>query len=160
VHGPAALDSARAAEAGPHTFWYVGSHTFWYAGPYTFWYAGLHTFWYAGFHTFWYAGPHTFWYAGPYTFSYVGAGFSRPVFEPIDGGDVGMIQRREHLRFPLETGQAVWIRGEQLREHLQRDVAVQPRIARAIHLAHAARADKGCYLIGAESGTRCDSHVL
>ena len=54
----------------------------------------------------------------------------------------GMVQRREHLRFALKPGEAIGIAGERVGQDLQRDVAIQLRIARAIHLAHAALADR------------------
>jgi hypothetical protein len=31
------------------------------------------------------------------------------VIEPINRTNVGMVERREHLRFPLETGEAIGI---------------------------------------------------
>jgi len=54
---------------------------------------------------------------------------------------MGMIQRREDLRFALESRQALGIGGEQIRQDLDGDVAMQPRVAGAIHLPHAARAN-------------------
>ena len=43
----------------------------------------------------------------------------------VDRGDVGMIQRRERLRFTREARQAMGIVGEGLRKHFQCDVAIQ-----------------------------------
>jgi hypothetical protein len=63
------------------------------------------------------------------------------LLQPIDGGDVRMVQRGEHLGLALEAAQAVRIEGEQLGQHLQRDITIQPGIARAIDLAHAADAN-------------------
>jgi hypothetical protein len=45
------------------------------------------------------------------------------------------------------------------RKDLQRDIAIEPRIARAI-LAHPARADEGDDLVGAESSPRGKRHGL
>ena len=61
-------------------------------------------------------------------------------FESVDRSDVRMVERRENLRFALESRETVGIGREGIREDLERDVAIEPRIARAIHLAHAARA--------------------
>ena len=85
----------------------------------------------------------------------------RALFEPVNRGDVGMVQRGQELRLALEAGEAIGIRGKQFRQDLQRDVPVQPRIARAIHLAHAAGADEGGDLVSAEpcSGTYCHTIV-
>jgi hypothetical protein len=63
-----------------------------------------------------------------------------------------VIQRGEHLRFALETRHALGVCGEALRQDFERDVATQLRVARPIHLAHAARAERGENLIGTELG--------
>ncbi len=65
------------------------------------------------------------------------------VFETVDSADVGMAERRQHLRFALETGEPLGIVGERFRQDLQRDVAAKLRIPGAIHLAHAALANRG-----------------
>ena len=49
-----------------------------------------------------------------------------------------MIQRGEHLRFALEARQTVGIAANDVGQDLERDVALQLRVARAIHLAHPA----------------------
>ena len=46
-----------------------------------------------------------------------------------------MIERREHLRFAFEAREAIRVSGEYLWEDLQRDVAREFRIPRAIDLA-------------------------
>jgi hypothetical protein len=63
-------------------------------------------------------------------------------FEAVDRTDVGMVQRRQELRFALKASQAFRIGGERFRQDFERDVAIQLRIARAIYLAHATRADR------------------
>ena len=65
----------------------------------------------------------------------------RPIFNAIHLRDVGMIQRRERLRLACESRQALRIAREQLRKNLDRDIAVQARIAGAIHLPHSTGAD-------------------
>ena len=52
-----------------------------------------------------------------------------------------MIERGEDLRLALEAGEAVGIGGEGRWQELEGDVAVEPRVARAVDLAHAAGAD-------------------
>ena len=76
------------------------------------------------------------------------------LFDPVNGGDMWMVQRRERLRLALEPRQALGIGREGLRQHLQGNLAVQPRIARAIDLAHPARAEGGDDFVGAETGAR------
>jgi len=46
-----------------------------------------------------------------------------------------MIEGREHLGLALESREAFGIGCKQVRQDLQRDVAIQPCIVRAIHLA-------------------------
>ena len=53
-----------------------------------------------------------------------------------------MVQRREHPRLALEAREAIRVGRELGRQDLDRDVAPELRVARAIHLAHAARADE------------------
>ena len=61
--------------------------------------------------------------------------------EPVDRGDVRMIQRRERLRFALEPRQALGISGERVGQDLDRDLAAERRVRRAIDLPHPAFAD-------------------
>ena len=62
------------------------------------------------------------------------------VFEPVNRGDVRMIQRREHLRFAPKPREPIGVDAEGLGKDLQRDVAPELRVPRAIHLAHPAGA--------------------
>jgi len=58
------------------------------------------------------------------------------------------------LRFALEPGEAIDVEHERLRQHLERHFTIQPRVARAIHLSHAAGPDGFFNLVIAEAGTR------
>ena len=53
-------------------------------------------------------------------------------FEAVDRGDVRMIQRRQHLRFPLEAREPIGIEREQFGQDLQRDIAIELRVPRPI----------------------------
>ena len=75
-----------------------------------------------------------------------------------DRQQVGMRQRRDRARLLGEPGQPVGIVGGAARQDLDRHVAAEPRIASAIDLAHAARADRRDDLVGAESGTGREGH--
>ena len=66
--------------------------------------------------------------------------YASTVLETVDGGDAGMIERGEHVRFARETCQSLGVVCEDFRQCLQRHVSMQLRVARAIHLPHAARA--------------------
>ena len=63
------------------------------------------------------------------------------VFQPIDGADVRMIERREQPCFALEAGEAFGIAREDPRQNLDGDVATQLRVVRSVHFAHAAGAE-------------------
>ncbi len=65
--------------------------------------------------------------------------------------DIGMVQRREHLRFAPETPEAVRILSKRIRENLERDTPIQSGIVAAIHLSHPARADELANFIEAET---------
>jgi hypothetical protein len=72
--------------------------------------------------------------------------------------NVRVIQRRRGSRFLLEALQAIGIGRERRREHLDGDVGSQPRIARAIHLAHAAGADGADDFVRTEPCTGLEGH--
>ena len=65
----------------------------------------------------------------------------------------GMVQRREHLGFALEARQPIRRRARSLGQDLDRDVAIQLRVARPEDLAHAAFADAGDNFVDTETGT-------
>ena len=60
----------------------------------------------------------------------------------VDLRDVGVIQRGERIALRAQNAQPIVVGGEQLRQQLDRHVPLKLRIARAIHLAHAAGADR------------------
>ena len=79
---------------------------------------------------------------GPSTNSRTSAWTPSRLLEAEDRADVGMVERCEHLGFALESGKAIWIEREAVRENLERDVAIQPGVVGLIHLAHSARANR------------------
>ena len=81
-------------------------------------------------------------------------------FDAVDMSDVGMVQRGKRLRLTLEARQAVGVRGEELGNDLDRDVAVEPGIPGTVDFAHAAGADGGDDFIRAESGSGRQRHGL
>jgi hypothetical protein len=70
---------------------------------------------------------------------------------------IGMIQLCEYLRLAPEPCEAVWIPGENVGKNLERDAPIQSGIVRAIHLAHAARADDLADFIDAEPTTEASA---
>ena len=69
----------------------------------------------------------------------------------VDREDVRMVQRRGGACFLLEAVQRSGSAEKDDGQHLDRDVASEPRVARAIHLAHAAGAERGEDFIGPEA---------
>src|SRR5690348_6008936 len=65
----------------------------------------------------------------------------------VKRADVRMLERRNRARLALETLLHVGFRGQMLWQNLDGDVASQPRISRAVHLSHPARAYRAGYLI-------------
>ena len=63
-------------------------------------------------------------------------------FESVDRADVRMIERGEEAGFAREAGTTLGVRCEVRRQDLDGDVAPQLAVARAIDLAHAARAER------------------
>ena len=51
------------------------------------------------------------------------------LLEPVDRGDVRVVERRQQLGLALEAREALGIGGDGLRQHLDRDLASEPRVA-------------------------------
>ena len=81
------------------------------------------------------------------------------VLDPIDAADVRMIQSGEHVRLAREPRTPIGIGGEQCREELQRDVAIQLRVTGAIHLTHPAGPQQIDDLVGAEARPGREAHA-
>lgn len=77
------------------------------------------------------------------------------LFDAVQPGDVGMIERGKDFRLALEAGQPIRISGDRGRQHFDRDMALQARVGCAIPLAHATGADRFENLVRAEART-CD----
>ena len=71
-----------------------------------------------------------------------------------------MIQRREHLGLALEPRESVRIGDEGLGKDLQRDIATELRIRRAIHPAHAAFAEESDDVVVSQPVTDVHRHAL
>jgi hypothetical protein len=64
-----------------------------------------------------------------------------------------MIERGQRLGFALEAGHAGGVFGEGRGQHFDGNVTAKLGIARAIHLAHTAGAERGEDLVGAQPGS-------
>ena len=64
-----------------------------------------------------------------------------------------MVEGREQLGLARKAGCALGIVHELVGQHLEGDVATESRVARAIHLAHAAGTEQRYDFVRAEAGT-------
>ncbi len=80
------------------------------------------------------------------------------LLEPIEGGDVCVIQLREQLRLPLKPIQALSVSREFIGKDFDGDVASEFRVTRAINLAHAACTDGLDDFVGTELGSCSKCH--
>jgi len=70
-----------------------------------------------------------------------------------------VIQRGRCARFLLEAAETIEVRRHGRREHFDGDVASEAWIARAIHLTHAAAAERREQLVRAETSSSREGHV-
>lgn len=77
-----------------------------------------------------------------------------------DGRAARMVQCCQDLGFASEAGGALGIAREAVGEDLQRDIAAELRVTRAIHVPHSAGAKGGCDFVNAEACAGEESRVL
>ena len=70
----------------------------------------------------------------------------------VHGDDVGVVERGNGAGFTLKAGAQLGAGCALLAENLDGDIAVEARVAGAIHLAHAAYSECGLDLIDAKAG--------
>ena len=87
-----------------------------------------------------------------------GVGHTAVATEIVDGEDVGMRERGDGLRLPLEPGQSIRIDRERFRQHLERHLTPKLCIVSAVDLAHAAGAEGRDDLVGADSAATRQAH--
>ena len=79
------------------------------------------------------------------------------VFETMELRDVRVIQRGERPRLALEAGQPIRVPGKDVRQDLERNLAGEPRVPRAVDLAHAAR-PSGEHFVRTDAGACKQRH--
>jgi hypothetical protein len=77
----------------------------------------------------------------------------------VNGGDPGMVQRGQCAGLALEALEVIAAGRGCGGQHLERDVSIEPRIVRAEHLAHTARAEQRLHCEYAETGARGQCHA-
>ena len=80
------------------------------------------------------------------------------LLDRVDRDDVRVIERGDGAGLALEPLQPLRARGHLGRQHFESDVAAEPRVPRAVDLAHPARADRRDDLVGAEAGAGRQCH--
>src|SRR5262249_9489696 len=78
----------------------------------------------------------------------------RPFLDPVDRGDVGMVERREHLRFAGEACETIGVGGEGVGQDFDRDVAIEFGVGGAEDGAHSALAELGGDAVVGDGGRR------
>ena len=81
------------------------------------------------------------------------------VADVVNGADVRVVQRGDGAGLALEPAPAIRVCRDLARQHLDGDAAPQPIVVGTIDLAHAAFAERGDDLIGAEPGAGFERHV-
>ena len=76
----------------------------------------------------------------------------------VDRQDVGVRQRRDEPGFALESGQGLRVGEHGLREHLDGDVALEPRVPRAVDFPHPSGAERRDDLVRTETGAGRERH--
>jgi hypothetical protein len=76
----------------------------------------------------------------------------------VQRADVRVVELRDGARLAVEALPELRVGGDVRRQHLDGDGAIQPRIARAIHFAHAARPERGDDLVGTNSTADSETH--
>jgi hypothetical protein len=82
----------------------------------------------------------------------------RAGLDPVDRGDVRMVQRRQCFGFAREAHQAIGIVGEGVGEDLERDRAIELRIPGPIDFAHSASSECGDDFVRADPRA-CGQHL-
>ena len=80
------------------------------------------------------------------------------LLDRMDRDDVRVVERRDGAGLSLKAREPIRIAGQIGRQDLERDIAAEPRIAGAIHLAHPAGAQQRDDFKRTEAGPRRECH--
>lgn len=83
---------------------------------------------------------------------------SRRLLESVDVRDVWVVQGGEGFGLAFQPRHAVRVVGKAVRQHLDRDLAVQSRVACAKHLPHPSRAQRRENLVRADLRPNGEGH--
>jgi hypothetical protein len=82
------------------------------------------------------------------------------IADVVKGADVRMLEGGDRAGFALEAVSRLGGLGDIRGQHLDGDVAIEPRVARLVDLAHAARADRGDDLVRSQACTSRECHRI
>jgi hypothetical protein len=82
----------------------------------------------------------------------------RLIFEAVYLRDIGMIERAQRPRFARKASAAFGIAADGVGQDFQRNVATELGVARAIHLAHAAGAERAEDLVVRDGASGRQGH--
>jgi hypothetical protein len=82
------------------------------------------------------------------------------LFDTVDRGNVRLIEGGKDLGLPLEALHPLAVARERLRQHLDRDLALQLRVRRPIDLPHAPGAERAPDLVRTEAGSGGQCHLV
>jgi hypothetical protein len=81
------------------------------------------------------------------------------LLEPVDLGDVRVIERREHPGFAFEAGEPIRVGGERLWQGLDRHLSAELRVEGAVDFAHAALSQRCEDFVGTQAGAGEEGHL-
>jgi hypothetical protein len=70
-----------------------------------------------------------------------------------------VVERGQHFGFTLKPREPIQISGHRRGQHFDCDLALQVRVGRAIHLAHATGADLRADVVDADPTARCEGQT-
>jgi len=81
------------------------------------------------------------------------------LIEVVDRGDVGMVECSERASLAAQSRQTIRVMAEIGMNELERDVAIEHGVVRAIDLTHAPGAYAADDLIASQPGSGCEAHA-
>ena len=79
-------------------------------------------------------------------------------FQPVNGGNVGVIERRDNAGFLLESGQPVGVPRDVRGQHLDGDGRGPACVARAVDLTHSTGAERREDFVGTQTSSCGKGH--
>ena len=78
----------------------------------------------------------------------------------VERADVRVVEGGDRPGLALEAGTRLGVGGQVVRQHLDGDLAIEPRVPRPVDLTHAARPQGGDDLVGSQASSGVQGHDL